>query len=984
MLARLLLAALLTAVPQAAEDEAALRALAERFIATQEQGDPDAHLALWSLDAPDAARRREYMAMVFREGRDRFLNLRIDRVAMAGDRATLRVAVDRERTIGADYAVIKSQYASVLECVRTADGWRLFRETPAFVALADALLDEPDPAKRTAMIERDRDLVGPDFLRALGNRLDRFAVARQAEPALRTYDILVHAARMVGDRETLARAEQNAGNIHYFAGNFQRALEHYRDRLSLEETRGDRESIAQAHQAIATALYAIADYAGALDSYRRALSIEETLERPANLVALTTSLGNVYFVQGDYAGAIESFARSRRLADAGEDSFGAARALHSEGRAESARGNYAAAIASIEQALARFRTAQAREATASALSSLAHVRYLRGEHDASIALYQDCLAIEQAANNGAGIARVLQAMGLIELVRGRYAAAVEAYSRSRGEYDKLRDRTGRAQATLGLGFAQTALGKIDDALASYRTALGEFEALGRREEVGRTSLGLAIAHAARRAAADSLEAAIRAGTIGREVGSRDLEWRARVREGYALLALQKLADARSAFEAGVAVVEAPDDQPVGEQGPEPAGDDRASPHVGLAEALAAAGDARGALVAAERARLRRLRDELARVRGAIHRGMTGAERDEERRLARNVVSLGAQIGRQTRMPKPDPDRLAALRDGLARAVREREAFAAALYERLPELRRWRGDLPAAELEAVVSPSDRPPAALVSYVISEDRLIAFVARGSTEPRVTATVLPSSATDLHAHASKALTPEALKDPVVWRAAARSLYDALIAPIRAALDGHTAVILVPDGFLWRVPFEALESADGRILLDDFAISYAGSMTALAEARRLPAPSGITIAALSAAAGRLDVASPFYSTVTLEPPGVTAPVEFRELFASAIDARLVLLAALTVPRDRLSLGDAAHAAGWAWAAAGVRGIFLPRWDAGDDPGAAAFVGRIRDRMAAGVATASPAAALREAIAEARNSTPPWVWARLLPICDP
>jgi tetratricopeptide (TPR) repeat protein len=874
-----------------AGDEAAVRALAERWLSTQQIEDAAAFLALWAPDAPGADRREDFTSLVFESGDDTFSNVRIDRVTVDGSRAKVRVVADRVRTLPGGNT-IPSRVATILECVRTADGWRLFGESSAYAALADDLIALSDQAAIDARLDADRDLVGRELLRALGERGDRGTFSGSLDRAMLAYRLVRAIAIRLDDVEAATAALQNIGNVYFFRQDFPRALESYRERLAAEESRGNQPGMASALQAIASAQYAVADYAAALESYRRALAMVEPLDDRPTLASLAMNIGNVYFLQGDYGAAVESFARSRQLFDAMPGHLtSAARAQHGEGRAETARGNFQSAVAALESALERFRRGRDPGGVPEALSSLAHVSYLRGDHTRAIALYMDSLDLEKAAGNPAGVARVLQSIGLVELVRGRFKEAVDAYTRSRDLFSNLpgrEAREGRAFATLGLGFAQTAVGSIDAALASYKGASSIFETLGRREQIGRAALGTSMAHAVRRAAQESLDAATLAATIGRETASRDLEWRARVRAGYALLALERPAAARQAFESAVAIV----DDPIEGEGEEPGAptdDDHASPHAGLAETLVALGEPRAALAAAERGRLRRLRDQLALVRDAIHAGMTEAERDEERRLRREIVSLQAQVARESRLPKPDAGRLASLAQRLGRATADRDTFTARLYERLPDLARWRGELTAAEIDAALAAPHQPGAAVVSLTISEGRVLAFVSRhGDTGP--TAHVLPGSAREIHERP-----------------------DLLVAPLAPRLAGATSAIVVPQGFLWRVPFETLAAADGTRLAPTSQIRYAGSLTLLARLESAPAHDDApTLSAVSAVAA----ASPFYSAVSIADRGV---IELRDLFTRPLTARSVRVNEPPSPHPQPPIDDAIHAVQWAFAAAGV-----------------------------------------------------------------
>ena len=60
---------------------------------------------------------------------------------------------------------------------------------------------------------------------------------------------------------------------------------------------------------------------------------------------------------------------------------------------------------------------------------------------------------------------------------------------------------------------------------------------------------------------------------------------------------------------------------------------------------------------------------------------------------------------------------------------------------------------------------------------------------------------------------------------------MYKSLLAPAAAQLRGYRTLIIVPDGFLWQLPFQALEPVANRYLIEDKAIFYAPSFTVLHE---------------------------------------------------------------------------------------------------------------------------------------------------------
>jgi CHAT domain-containing protein len=62
--------------------------------------------------------------------------------------------------------------------------------------------------------------------------------------------------------------------------------------------------------------------------------------------------------------------------------------------------------------------------------------------------------------------------------------------------------------------------------------------------------------------------------------------------------------------------------------------------------------------------------------------------------------------------------------------------------------------------------------------------------------------------------------------------ALYNRIFAPVRSHLEGIKSLIIIPDGPLWDLPFQALRS--DHYLLDEFAVSQAPSLAVLNEMSR------------------------------------------------------------------------------------------------------------------------------------------------------
>src|SRR5207244_4051072 len=70
--------------------------------------------------------------------------------------------------------------------------------------------------------------------------------------------------------------------------------------------------------------------------------------------------------------------------------------------------------------------------------------------------------------------------------------------------------------------------------------------------------------------------------------------------------------------------------------------------------------------------------------------------------------------------------------------------------------------------------------------------------------------------------------------YRQTASALYTRLLGPLAAELRGKDMLVLVPDGVLWNLPFQALLRPDGAHLIERQTVLYVPSLTYLRESRR------------------------------------------------------------------------------------------------------------------------------------------------------
>jgi CHAT domain-containing protein len=259
------------------------------------------------------------------------------------------------------------------------------------------------------------------------------------------------------------------------------------------------------------------------------------------------------------------------------------------------------------------------------------------------------------------------------------------------------------------------------------------------------------------------------------------------------------------------------------------------------------------LIFAERAKSRALLDVFRTGRVNVTKAMTGLEQEQERKLNGQLVALNTQISRETARPQPDQARLTELKAQLQKARLDFEAFQTSLYATHQELRAQRGDAQPLRLEEAAALLPGTSSALLEYVVDDDQTNLFAitkAVDQTEAEVQVFTIPIKRAELAKQIESFRGQLAGRD-LGFRASAHKLYDLLLKPAQALLSGKSNLVIVPDGKLWDLPFQALLNRDGRFMIQNSSISYAPSLTVLREIkarrdRRKAGPSGPALLAL------------------------------------------------------------------------------------------------------------------------------------------
>jgi CHAT domain-containing protein/Tfp pilus assembly protein PilF len=657
-------------------------------------------------------------------------------------------------------------------------------------------------------------------------------------------------AERLGDNEGVAVALFEMGHDRYLQGDSSDALALFRESQKIDARAVRPSLLAEVLFSVGAFHFERGDYDLAMQFYRETLDVFEKNGGTKEALGGTLyGIGAIYYLKGDFNTALEYHERCLRLAQESGDQvslayayFGLAADNRMKGDYVSALEFYGKSLAGLEQ-LGNKRGVFYERATTTILRHIGTTYFLQGNYRLALIYYERCLQRDESGNYEAGIANSLMYIGGVYRSQGLYDRALESLKKALASFEK-QDYKQEISHTLNIiGSVYQLQGDVTQAQQYFERALKLNEKIEANEGIAATLVNVASVSAALGDFKRSEASAARAAELLRRNENPQTLWSALLMLGKAKRALKDVAGARIALGEAIKVIESMRQRVAGgEENQELFFADKVAPYYEMVNLLAAAGNADEAFAYAERAKARVLVDVLRNGRHNPDGSMTAAEKTHDGELKNTLATINSEIAIEQSHAPPDNKHLANLQLRLENARTEYSVFQMALYAAHPELRLECGEVPTLTPADVGSLVADDKTAIVEYVVTDERTQLFVFTRTGAQSASRVLLKTFSINIKRAELAALIgrfrSQLARRDLLFTANARALYDLLLRPAEEQLHGRTRLVLVPDDKLWELPFQALQSSDGRYLIEQNAISYAPSLTVLREmqsARRL-----------------------------------------------------------------------------------------------------------------------------------------------------
>ena len=712
------------------------------------------------------------------------------------------------------------------------------------VELASALcLAQKDEQSREQLLKSNPQLVNNQ----LWNALIRSAVGAyhgpSPEQSLGIYQIALQVASKLHSQQLLAKTYYNIGRTYSGLNQLSKAVEAYEKSRTVFEQEGSQHDLSYISADLGRLYFILEDYRKAKTYSEQSLAQADATGIPVSpgtppdeytkATALAT-LADLHLRDGDYDHAVQKLGNSLALhqqlnrVNPRYNSL-VADDFQTLGRVYTASGDYAQALFQLNEALKIVKTLSDPDGMASLLNSIGVLYLEQEDYPQAKNNLEASLQIYLSINNPKEAARVLLNLGVIEQRQSNYDQALTLFQRSLQGAKATQIVDVEIAAGEGMGVVLAAKNDFPSALEALNQSL-EIAKLT-KDNTRQTELlwRCSQTYYAMGDYGRAVTLAESAVALARSSNLPKLRYLATTTLGQSFAAQNKIELATQTLMLAVKQLEMMRGQVAGSEIESQLflANKIASYH-SLVDLFVKQDKPVEGLLFAERAKARVLLDVLSGGKSDFAKAITRTEQEESRRLNQKISAINDQIKMHG---GADPSSLDSLYRQLDAARLEFQSFQDALYVAHPDLRIRTGQTAALTTADINQLALNKDCAYLEYVVSKEQIYLFVLTKKIESDgfdLKAYPLQIKFYDLVSKVDQFHQRLAIRHPE-FASLARELYGLIIGPADQQLKGVKTIGIIPDGFLWNLPFQALLAGNNHYLIEDRALYYSPSLSVL-----------------------------------------------------------------------------------------------------------------------------------------------------------
>lgn len=286
----------------------------------------------------------------------------------------------------------------------------------------------------------------------------------KSQEAIQFYQASIAERERLYDLKGLASGYNNLANVFNRLGEYDQALEFYEKSIAIKEQIDDSKGIASSLKNIASIYYFRDNYAAALETNLRALRISESLMDSSGISFVYNNIALIYEKQDKWEEALLYYERSLQIKERIGDMQGMATTLNNIGSLYQKKQDYDKALAALEKSLEICEKSGEKEGISAALNNLASIYEELGQTDKALQLFLRSQRIDEEIGNKRGMLLSITSLSQINFTLKNYRESIR-FAKEGIALAKQLDSKAELRDLNGL------LSRNFEALGDYRAAL---------------------------------------------------------------------------------------------------------------------------------------------------------------------------------------------------------------------------------------------------------------------------------------------------------------------------------------------------------------------------------------------------------------------------------------------------------------------------------------------------------------------------------
>lgn len=328
-------------------------------------------------------------------------------------------------------------------------------------------------------VEHKNQKLIADSLYSAGTELR--SIPEKREEALKIYQQALALYQDIGDQRGEGNTYGGIGFIYWYQNERELMLENFKKGLEVRIACDDKKLIGNAYNDIGSVYYYFyQDYPAAIEYCSKALEMRKSIGDMSYMGRTLNRMAAIYEKMGDLDKALNHYQQAADVHGSIGEKQRQGSNLQKAAIIEKKRGQYLKALTYLNQALGLQKERSDSSSMTNTLTEMGHIYRRMGEYELAYENYQKMLKLVTAGGDKLGIADALSNMGLLLSELQRHQQAIDNFEQALKIYKEENDQNGIIMSTSNIGMIYFDLKQYQNATAFYNAALSLSQEMGNR------------------------------------------------------------------------------------------------------------------------------------------------------------------------------------------------------------------------------------------------------------------------------------------------------------------------------------------------------------------------------------------------------------------------------------------------------------------------------------------------------------------------